>query len=209
MLRNLPRKAAFGLLASLFFLFTPVIAYAITWTNLGQIGCQQARFFCPTASGFWGGYTELSSYRYIYASHDTFTYGSRVADIQYHHNDSGGLEYPALDFDEAAQNGSQRPALDATTWYQTNAPVFDYWRYDDNGDGRREQVRLAFIPPQLNSSAHYYYDQQYEDLDFPYYSNSGLISTSAYWIWSWGSRIDNEWMCTLFYETNNTFSRQC
>ena len=207
MLKDLRVKVVTVLLIVSLALVVPAVIYAITWTYLGQISGQA--FYSPTSSGMWAGYTEISTYRYIYASHDTFTYGNRVDDIQNAHNLSGGLEFPALDFDDKAQNNGFHTALHATAWYQTNAPVYDHWRFDDNGDGRREQVRLAFYPPRLSAQAHYYYDQQYQDLNFPYRHSEGEINVSAYWVWSWGGRISSEWMCKFFYEDNNTFSRQC
>ncbi len=204
MLRDLWRKAALGLLAaSVILLLFGTVAYAITWSYLGHIS--GSTFYSPADSVMWAGYTEISTYRYVYGSHHLFTYGDRVFDIAQAYN---GTEYPALDFDDQRQGGGFHTALHATTWYQTNAPVFNHWRFDDNGDGRREQVRLALYPPLLHPG-HYYYDQQFEDLDFPYYRNSGELNSSAYWVWPWGARITSEWMCKLFYEPNNTFSRQC
>lgn len=208
MLRDPSRKAALGLLAaSVILLFSSTVAYAITWSYLGHIS--GSTFYSPTDSVMWGGYTEISTYRYVYGSHDLLTYGHRVLDIQNTYGDSNGTEYPALDFDDQEQGGGFHTALHATTWYQTDAPVFDHWRFDDNGDGRREQVRLALYPPQLYPGDYYYYDQQFEDLDFPYYRNSGELNSSAYWVWPWGGRITSEWMCKFFYASNNTFSRQC
>jgi hypothetical protein len=203
MRNNLPlKRVKVFLLTCALFVSSVAVALAINWTALGAVSWTV--WYAPMSGSFYAGYTQSSTDRYIYASLLNFTYGSRVNDV------NGYI--PAIDFDDQQKLGGLHNGLSATAWYATNAPVAGWWRYDDNSDGRYEQVRLGMSGTQIyqnGPSAHYYYDQEYWDPSYPAAPRSGEVNLAAYRVNQWGWRIAHQWGCKFFYETNNLFSRQC
>lgn len=119
---------------------------------------------------------------------------------------------PAISFDEQNQQGQFQLGLHATGWYY--APNYsnpDFWTNDDDGNGRYEEAKISFFPPNPAQNANV--EVQFWDANWDGYNGwtktAGKLNVSAYWVHSWlRYRVDSRYLGAFCFEQSDVF-RNC
>lgn len=195
-------------------------AAAIAWTAIfDRSDTGNLAFYTPDRIKYWGGWQNSNVSggwgRHIYASADPYWQDQNTTNAMWGQiNAANGLQAPAISFDEQARQGNNtyQYGLHATGWFAAwGYGGAEYWSQDDNGDGRREEAKITWLPPNppVNANVEVEFWDPNSDTVNQWTNTSGRVNVSAYWIGNPGRyRISSVYLGAYCFEQNNTFVAQ-